>query len=81
MKNSRVPTVKTWFAAHYPAWLKYRIKGYQKRTQKKKEKKDRPVISAETTHKPKVTKNAKVISSKHLVIRPRGGLKQRWRLG
>jgi hypothetical protein len=27
MKNNRVPIVKAWFAAHYPAWLKYRIKG------------------------------------------------------
>jgi hypothetical protein len=27
MKNRRVPMVQAWFAAHYPAWFKHRIKG------------------------------------------------------
>jgi hypothetical protein len=36
MKNSRIPIVKAWFAAYYPAWLKYRIKCKRKEQRKRK---------------------------------------------
>jgi hypothetical protein len=82
MKNSRVPIVKSWFAAHYPAWRKHRMKGKViekwKEREKSIEEKKTPVISAETMQKNKVIKNPKVISSKYLVMSPRGGSKPRW---
>jgi hypothetical protein len=61
MKNSRVPIVKAWFAAHYPTWLKHRIKGkgieeWKRKRRSNREKKTDPSSRQRRRKKPKLQK-------------------------
>jgi hypothetical protein len=60
MKNNRVPIVKAWFASHYPAWLKQRLKGKRieewKRKRKTIEEKRHPSSLQRRRKEPKLQK-------------------------